>query len=283
MAADVVVTWDENAAGLLRRAWNPARHVSGVVWLTDRPDGPYAGEQVELLRRCAATWVLSDAQQEPLARLLGPNAPPVHVVRFGIDSDFYAPAPYPDRPMVFSVGNDQHRDTETLLVALSRVHDAVPDAELVVQSRTVTRPPAGVTVVPALSHAEVRDHYARATVVAVATHHNLHVSGMTVGLEAHAVARPVVMTRTPGIDGYLNEEVDSLLVPEGDPKSLADQVIRLLADPRMGESMGQRGRAKIERHHTETSLASQLLRIVADVATGEAEPRPGSADRRQER
>jgi hypothetical protein len=64
---------------------------------------------------------------------------------------------------------------------------------------------------------------------------------------------------------------------------LADQVIRLLNDRPVGESMGQRGRAKVERHHTETALADQLLQIVADVATGGTEPHPGSVERRQER
>ena len=37
--ADVVLTWDENAAGRLGRQWRAERHASGVVWLTDDVDG----------------------------------------------------------------------------------------------------------------------------------------------------------------------------------------------------------------------------------------------------
>ena len=70
--------------------------------------------------------------------------------------------------------------------ALGLVHASVPDAELLVQSRTTRPAPRGVTVMRDASHAEIRRLYARAGVVAVATHPNLHVSGMTVGARGRA-------------------------------------------------------------------------------------------------
>ncbi|MEO7236460.1 MAG: glycosyltransferase family 4 protein [Lapillicoccus sp.] len=262
--ADLVLTWDENAAGRLGRQWRAMEHGSGVVWLTDDVGGRFAEQQVDMLRRCAATWVLSDAQRDPLQQLLGPGHP-VHVVRFGIDTTFFRPAPYPARPVVFSAGNDRHRDTATLMSALGLVHEAVPGAELLVQSQTTGTPPKGVTVVRDASHSGIRQLHARAGVVAVATHPNLHVSGMTVALEANATGRPVVMTRTPGVEGYLRHGVDALLVPPHDPEALAAAVIRLLEDPRRAGSMGEAGRAKVERDHTEQTMADQLLAVATAI------------------
>ena len=121
---------------------------------------------------------------------------PVEYVRFGIDHEFFsARSRIPRSPRVVSVGGDRDRDAETLFRALSRVHDARPDVELVVQTASDLPPPDGVATIRHLPHAQLRELYASASVVAIATRPNLHVSGMTVSLEAMATGRPVVATR----------------------------------------------------------------------------------------
>jgi glycosyltransferase involved in cell wall biosynthesis len=119
-----------------------------------------------------------------------------------------------------------------------------------------------VEKVPHVSHRELRQLYARASVVAVATTNNLHASGMTVSLEAMATGRPVVMTRTPGIEDYINDGVSGFLTAPTDHIALAGKVVRLLEQPDLGHRMGLAGRGEVEDSMTTTHLARRLSQII---------------------
>ena len=128
---------------------------------------------------------------------LGADGPPVEFLKFGIDETFYRLDPdRPERLKVVSVGGDRDRDPATLFAALDLVLRARPEVECVVQPASALPPPPGVTKIDFIPHAQARDLYASASVVAIATRPNLHASGMTVGLEAMAVGRPVVAYAT---------------------------------------------------------------------------------------
>ncbi|WP_394289174.1 glycosyltransferase family 4 protein [Microbacterium sp.] len=259
------VTWDENAGMLLATTPGLRARYSGVVWLTDsvmrRGGAPFQGMR-RALRRLDGLWVLSDAQVAPLTAFLGDGAPPVHYVRFGVDSEFFRHAPSPTRPLVVSVGGDRDRDPKTLLRAMATVRAARPDVEIVVQSTTDLDPPDGVIVVPYLTHAELRDLYASASVVAIATRPNLHVSGMTVGLEAMATGRPLVITRTPGMDDYFGGTTAARMVDVGDADALARETLAVLDDP-ASEALGDAARAHVEAGYTTTHLAGRIAEVIS--------------------
>ncbi len=219
-----VLTWDESTAVRVAPRRRGTSHHSGVIWLTDRPTGRAAVAARRVLAGCAGLWTLSSAQVEPLVDLMGRAGPPVGPVVFGIDSDFFSLTSYPDRPLVVSVGGDRDRDPETLFAALELVHRARPEVEIIVQSRWESSAPPGVTVVPHLTHIQLRNLYRRMTVMVLATRPNLHVSGMTVSLEARATGRPVAITGTPGMEDYVSGD-DSVVVPVGDHSALGEAVV----------------------------------------------------------
>lgn len=252
-----VITWDETAAVRVESLRRGMSHHSGVIWLTDRPTGRTAAATRRILAGCAGLWTLSAAQVDPLADLMGRHGPPVSQVVFGIDVDFFGHAPYPDRPLIVSVGGDRDRDTQTLFTALDQVHRARPNVEIVVQSRTDATAPDGVTVVPHLTHVQLRELYRRMTVMVIATRPNLHVSGMTVSLEARATGRPVVITGTPGMEDYVNTD-DAVVVPVGDAAGLGEEVIGLVDDPDRAAAMGAAGRGHVEARHTESTMCAQI-------------------------
>lgn len=259
--ASALLTWDETAAFRAVGRRRGMSHFSGVIWLTDRPEGRGSDAMRRALGRCAGLWTLSATQVEPLMHLMGKSGPPVGSVRFGIDTEFFALQPYPERPLLVSVGGDRDRDPATLFAALERVRRARPDIEIIVQSRTKAVAPDGVKVIAQMSHVELRDLYRRMSIMVLATRPNLHVSGMTVSLESRATGRPVVITGTPGIDDYVSDD-DAIVVATGDAQALADGVIGLLDDPDLGASMGRAGRANIESRHTERTMCDAILRIV---------------------
>ncbi|MDN3497566.1 glycosyltransferase, partial [Planococcus sp. APC 4015] len=262
-AGAVGVTWDENAALRMATTRPHSRHVSGVIWLTDAAArGRDLGRMPAVLAGLDALWVLSDAQLAPLRDVV-PGVP-VHYVRFGIDPRFFAVRPSPTAPRVVSVGGDRDRDAQTLFAALAIVHAQRPDAELVVQTASDLTPPPGIRTIRHLPHTELRDLYASASVVAIATRENLHVSGMTVSLEAMATGRPVAITRTPGMDDYVADGETGLLSAPADPEALAANVLALLDDPARAEAMGAAGRRSVEERFT-----SELMsRAIFDIVTG---------------
>lgn len=259
------LTWDENAALRMATVRPHQPHFSGVIWLTDAAArGRDLGRMPGKLAQCSALWVLSAAQIEPLRRLV-PGVPVVQVP-FGIDHEFFSARPTPDALRVVSVGGDRDRDADTLFRALARVHDARPDVELVVQTTSEATPPKGVSVIRHLPHAQLRELYASASVVAIATRPNLHVSGMTVSLEAMATGRPVAMTRTPGMDDYVVDGETGLLSEPGDEESLAASVLALLADRVGAATMGAAGRAFVDAAHTSAHMNRAIVEIIRDHA-----------------
>lgn len=264
-ARRVGVAWDENVARRMVLLAPRTRMYAGAIWVTDAlaadPDSARVRQALDTLRRMTGAFVISSAQVDPLQQALGASVP-VTYFRFGVDADFFAARPPAERPLVVSVGGDRDRDPATLFAALERVAAARPDVEAVVQSRSDLTPPPGVTKVPHLSHVELRDLYARASVVAIATRPNLHVSGMTVSLESMATARPVVLTGTPGAEDYVTDGETGLLVPPRAPELLADRVLELLADPDAAADMGRRARADVEARFTSGHMVEAMAQAV---------------------
>jgi len=65
-------------------------------------------------------------------------------------------------------------------------------------------------------------------------------------LEAMAHGRPVVATPVGGIPDLIQDDVNGLLVPVGDPVALASVLTRLAADPALGVRLGAAARRTAE-------------------------------------
>lgn len=88
------------------------------------------------------------------------------------------------------------------------------------------------------------DLYRSASVVVLAS----HTEGLpNVVLEAMAHARPVVATPVGSIPDVIDDGVNGLLVPPGDPGALASAIKRLVADPELAERLGLAARATAEQ------------------------------------
>lgn len=263
LSDSVILTWDESAAVRAIGRRGGLTHFSGVIWMTDRPGRAIGSGLQKALLGTAGLWVLSRAQLEPLRSSLGSECPPVGFVRFGIDTEFYKPTPYPERPLILSAGGDRDRDHETLYAALERVRRAVPDVEIVVQSSGTVSPPPGIRTFRSMSHVELRRLYGRMSVMVLATRHNLHVSGMTVALESMACGRPCVITDSPGMDDYVIDGEGGAVVAR-DPAAIADRVIELVRDGAAAQALGETGVARVRRQHSQTTMADQFAQLVTE-------------------
>jgi glycosyltransferase involved in cell wall biosynthesis len=265
-APGVALAWDEMTAVPMLAGLAAQKYFSGVIWATDAvaagEDSPQLRLAAKALREMDGLWVLSRPQVDKVREWLGPNCPPVHFLRFGVDPDFYTPRPYPERPHVVSAGGDRDRDVETLFAALQIVRERRPDVECTVQSTSTIQPPAGVRKIAHIPHLGMSELIGSASVVAIATRPNLHASGMTVGLEALSVGRPVVACATPGMDDYFTDGVNSSLVPPKSPERMAAAILAYVDDPAAAAQLGAAGRNAVLARHTTTTMCADLAAIV---------------------
>jgi phosphatidyl-myo-inositol dimannoside synthase len=63
-------------------------------------------------------------------------------------------------------------------------------------------------------------------------------------LEANAYGKPVIGTLDCGAEDAIDDGENGYLVPQRDPRAVADAVLRLLDDPAAARAMGERGRAR---------------------------------------
>ena len=243
-------------AGLLNRPWGRARR------LTTLP----------LLRAMHA--MLYGPGEAPGLLALDPRlAGRVHVNPFGVDTSFWSPGGSPVGS-VLAIGNDGHRDWETLLRAAPSI-----DAEVRILTRhpPPATLPANVRWEPADWHRSLsqRRRRPRGVPLGVRGRRSRQGRAAAVGPERDAsgvglrsARRPHPHARPLGPDGLRDGE-NVLLVPPGDPIALAAAVTRVLSDRGFGEAVGATARESLATTASVERYAERLLAIC-----GEALARP---------
>lgn len=85
-------------------------------------------------------------------------------------------------------------------------------------------------------------------------------------MEAMAAGTPVVSTRVSGIPELVADGEEGLLVPERDPKALADAIVQILDDGERAARMAVAARAKVEQDFDAAREARKLLEFFADAS-----------------
>jgi glycosyltransferase involved in cell wall biosynthesis len=252
-SADAILCWDEYSGvpAILRERRTPV--ITGVVWLTDEVDPMTARFARRALPKAAGVWASSGAMLPKLRTDWGVRDP--QHVPLGIDTGFFTPGPRTEQGLVVSAGNDRHRDHQLLIRAVT----GIAGARLEIATRL---PVPAEFARTGLTEGRIRELYARASVVAIATTPNVHASGLTVTLEAMACGRPVVVPDTPGLTDYVVPEETGLIYPAGDEDALAKCVQRLLDDEAMAAAMGEAGRRRVEQEFTTELQAERLAELI---------------------
>jgi glycosyltransferase involved in cell wall biosynthesis len=77
--------------------------------------------------------------------------------------------------------------------------------------------------------------------------------------EYMAAGLPVVASRIGQLQTLIENEVNGLLVPPGDPQALAGALERLLNEPSLRARLGQTARSEVLRNHTWDGVAQRIL------------------------
>lgn len=174
-------------------------------------------------------------------------------VPFGVDTDAFRPTEREAELDVVSIGVDPRRDFSLLAAVAVRQPELtfriVASAE---HARTLHDLPANVTVETDIPLEDVRDRLAAARVVALPVRDNSYSGATTTLLQAMAMAKPVVVSRTDAIaTGYgLEDGVNCRLVPPGDRDAFERALLETLAGADAATALGIRARETVERSLT---------------------------------
>ncbi len=96
--------------------------------------------------------------------------------------------------------------------------------------------------------------------------HPADMEGLGVSLlQAAASAAPIVAARAGGLPEVVRHGMNGLLVAPRDPGAVAEAVKTLLADPARCRSMGEAGRAIVEREFSIDAMVSGNLRVYTEL------------------
>jgi len=206
------------------------------------------------------TW--SSVQRHALIERIKFPSDRVYLIRHYVDQVFYSPRQI-EEDIICAVGAEM-RDYATLKEAvrgtgvrchIAADHVRIPGRFRLLKDRRVPvckiEATAGANITQGrLSLIELRNLYARSKFVVVPLLHSDTDNGVTVILEAMAMGKPVICSRTRGQVDVIQEGVTGLFVPVGDAVALRKAILSLWNEPQRAEQMGRNARAHVEKHHT---------------------------------
>jgi len=201
------------------------------------------------LRRAQVIVAYAESEAAWLRTWLGPGSR-VEFVPFGVDTSAFSPVDRAAEVDVLSIGADPQRD----FGLLTRVAARRPDLSFQIVAsadhvRSLGRVPANVAVETDIALHAVRDRLASARVVALPVRDNSYSGATTTLLQAMAMAKPVVVSRTDAIaSGYgLEDGVNCRLVAPGDAAALERAIVETATGADAATALGIRARETVER------------------------------------
>jgi glycosyltransferase involved in cell wall biosynthesis len=265
---DAIVTWSERLTlALMTLDWilrGGKPHVAMLYWFS-RPSVRASMRAFGKSLNAIVTW--PTVQRAYAIDRLGIPASKLYLVKHFVDQLFWSPRPG-KTDMICAAGAEM-RDYPTLFEALRGTdvpcHVAADHVRVDrlgfghrVSAKELSRRATGNVTIGRKIPTELRDLYARSRFVVVPLCASDTDNGVTVMLEAMAMGKPVICSRTRGQVDVLEDGVTGLFVPVGDPAALRAAMLELWNDPERARAMGEKGRRHVEKYHTLDKFCSDV-------------------------
>jgi len=202
----------------------------------------------------------------------------VEFVAFGVDVATFSPHREPATVDVVSVGADPHRDFPLLLEVAGRMpHVSFRIVNSADHSRLLVTVPDNVVIETAIPFEAMRQRLSEARVVALPVRENSYSGATTVLLQAMALGKPVIVTRTQAIaTGYgLVDGENCRLVAPGDDAGFERALGAVLRDEFHGRALGSSARTTVERELTWERYVERIDELLREAASA---PRPSPSE-----
>jgi glycosyltransferase involved in cell wall biosynthesis len=231
----------------------------------------------EALASCAFVVAYSEKEAEDIRRWVAGHALDVRVefVPFGVDAGSFAPDGRVPTSGVVSVGADPHRDFDLLVRIAARMPEVafriVTTAD---HARALPPLTENVALESDIAFEDMRRRLVEARLVALPVRENSYSGATTVLLQAMALEKPVVVTRTSAIaSGYgLVDGENVRLVEPGDEAGFEKALRDLLRDDFHARAVGASARATVERELSWERYVSRIEKLLRDAAAVQGSP-----------
>ncbi len=267
--SDLVLTRldaDGMAVALLRKLkfWGKdsrKKHFCFLIWFTDNVTG-VSGIKKAILRWIASGVdlfiVLQSSQIEAVAETLSISSDKILFLPRCVDVEFFQSRDsFLSGDYILSIGGDRDRDYSTLLRS---VKDKPLHLNLAVRKwcEVPSEIPENVSVLWEVPIYKLRDIYAKSKFVVITCGPNTHGSGTTTLLEAMAMGKATIISRTQGFHDYFVEGETAITVKPGDPVELSEAIDFLWNHPEECERMGKNARRLVEEKFTIDKVSERL-------------------------
>jgi glycosyltransferase involved in cell wall biosynthesis len=195
------------------------------------------------------------------------RVPPKRITVIGsrVDTQFFKPEPEAQIARQVCSAGAVNRDYRTLVEAVRPLGIATKIA-----ADTAWQHSGGATHLESLpdfvemrswgNYQNLRRLYAESAVVVVPLERAM-LSGVTVALEAMAMAKPVILTRNAYVDEFLRDGENGYFVGHGDVLGLRTKIQYLLDHPDEAARMGARARDWVLSRYTVESYVQKILSV----------------------
>jgi glycosyltransferase involved in cell wall biosynthesis len=273
---DAVFTNSENLAIPLALLWKGGLRRPAHVTIGHRPSsakkrvffrGLRVQDQIDTL------FVYASAQRSFAESELDVTPDRLRQIAFHADERFFRPLPdVTPVPRLVSAAGLEGRDYPTLI----SVMESLPDWRLDITASSPWSKQRNETEARVLppnvsakwyEYTELRDLYARSEIVAVPLYEADFQAGISALLEAMAMGKPVIVTRTTGQTDVITDGVTGLTVAPGDATAWYDALDRLHRNPELRTQLGENARRWVAENATlgrwTREICSALRRGVA--------------------
>lgn len=202
----------------------------------------------------AAVLAYSEFEAQELREFLTAHGERTEVsfVPFGVDVQAFAPVDVPPSIDVVMVGADPHRDVDLFVSVAAAMPERTFGLVTTAERARALAASANLTVEADVPFEEMRRRLESARVVALPVLDNTYSGATTVLLQAMALAKPVVVSRTKAIaSGYgLVDAENCRLVEPGDREGFRGAVAAVLRDESRARALGSSARATVARELT---------------------------------
>lgn len=225
--------------------------------------------------KAARTIVSTSEAMAARVRQLLPDAPPITVVPFGVDTTVFTPAASPGeglpvgtvKTLAPTYGIDRLMQAFAQLPTTSglrlRIVGDGPEREVLIRLAAQLGVADRTDMVGAVPHARVPDELRKLSVyVALSRAESF---GVAV-IEASACGLPVVVSDAGGLPEVVRDGVTGFVVPGGDPRVAARRIQELLADPALRTRMGTMGRQFVQERYERSRCVDRMIAVLQQAA-----------------
>jgi len=217
-----------------------------------------------------AIFLYAETQRAHSEQELGIPATKLHLISFHADTRFFHPMTESPVEQRISSAGLELRDYPTLIEAVRSLDIDVRLAAASPWSKRTNETenrqlPSNVSA-RGYGYRELRDLYASSRFIVVPLYETDFQAGVTTILEAMAMGKAVIASKTRGQRDVIEDGVTGIYVPPGDPAALRKAIVDLLATPERAAALGANARKAVETRMSLHIWADRIAQVIRDVA-----------------